>query len=308
MSSIKTAPDIVTEQLATSLAIDLVGIQNVKLPIRLNSQTQTSSQVDLLVSLSDKHTRGIHMSRLYTVLHKYFSKNILSFAGLKLVLKQAIKGQKGLAQSGRIKVTSQWPYLKKALKSSLQGWREYPGYFEVNYSKKRDLWTYIFGLEILYSSTCPCSASLSRQIIKEHFKKTFLKKNTFTKQQITDWLSKESFLAATAHAQKSKAFVKLRLSENSKNLFSVLKTVDSLESQLGTAVQTAVKREDEAEFARLNATNLMFCEDAVRKLALVFKNKKSILDYHIRVQHYESLHPFTVESSITKGVKQGWTS
>ena len=75
---------------------------------------------------------------------------------------------------------------------------------------------------------------------------------------------------------------------------------------MGTPVQTAVKQEDEAEFARLNARNLMFCEDAARRVAFLFKNKSSVLDYFIRAQHFESLHPFTVESSVVKGVKGGW--
>ena len=37
-----------------------------------------------------------------------------------------------------------------------------------------------------------------------------------------------------------------------------------MEAALGTPVQTAVKREDEQAFARLNGRNLMFCEDAPR--------------------------------------------
>ena len=42
--------------------------------------------------------------------------------------------------------------------------------------------------------------------------------------------------------------------------------IDRIESSLKTPVQAAVKREDEQEFARLNGQNLMFCEDAARRL------------------------------------------
>ena len=44
--------------------------------------------------------------------------------------------------------------------------------------------------------------------------------------------------------------------------FPVTTLVDAVEETLATLVRTAVKHEDEQEFARLNAANLMFCEDA----------------------------------------------
>ena len=306
MSFVQGVPDVVKEKVKPSLPIDLVGIRDLKLPIRLTSKITTGARLSVLVSLEDKNVRGIHMSRLYLSLHDYFSKNIVQFSGLKKVLMSAINSQKGNSSSGHIRVESDWPVLRKALKSSLSGWREYPFYFEVSYSKKETTFQYIVGGEVLYSSTCPCSASLSRQIIKQEFEKKFSKKNNLKKEDILDYFGDKKFLAATPHAQKSTAFFKLRLNEKSENSFSLLKTIDEIETVLGTPVQTAVKREDEAEFARLNASHLMFCEDAVRRVAFLFKNRQSILDYAIRVQHYESLHPFTVESFIVKGIEGGW--
>lgn len=306
MSLVPLVPDVAKEKLKMGLPIDLVGIQDIRMPVQLTSKVRVPAKVSILVSLEDKNTRGIHMSRLYLILHEYFSKNVVSFSGLKQALNQSIKGQKGISESGRIRLSACWPVLKKALKSSIKGWREYPFHMEVNYSKEGNTWTYISGAEVLYSSTCPCSASLSRKIIKEGFEESFSSKKHFTKKEVLAWLNDKNFLKATPHAQKSKAIFKVQLSEKSKNTFSLLKMIEKLEGQLGTPVQTAVKREDEAEFAKLNASNLMFCEDAVRKSALLFKNQKNILDYFIRVQHYESLHPFTVESSVVKGIKGGW--
>ena len=42
--------------------------------------------------------------------------------------------------------------------------------------------------------------------------------------------------------------------------------LETIESALATPVQTAVRREDEQEFARLNGENPMYCEDAVRRI------------------------------------------
>ena len=219
---------------------------------------------------------------------------------------KAIQSQKEDSGSGRIKLSVNWPVLRKALKSSVKGWRDYPVYFQVNYSKKKNSFEYIAGGKVLYSSTCPCSASLSAQIIKNDFEQRFSKEKNFNKKEVLNYLNDKSFLTATPHAQKSAAFFKLRIKESSKHNFSFLKTIDEIEESLGTAVQTAVKREDEAEFARRNAQNLMFCEDAARRLGKLFNGKKNIIDYLAQVQHYESLHPFTVESKICKGIKNGW--
>ncbi len=306
MSLSQQVPDVARERLKSSQAIDLVGIQGLSLPVRLTTQITTSAKLSVLVSLQDQKVRGIHMSRLYLSLHEYFSKNIVSFSGLKKVLLKAIKSQKGPSQSGRIRLSAGWPVLRKALKSSLRGWREYPFYLELNFEGKKKAFQYIAGGEVLYSSTCPCSASLAREIIKRDFEKAFISQNSIKKEEALAYLNERGFLSAVPHAQKSKAFFKLQLGEKSKNSFSFLKTVGKVEESLKTAVQTAVKREDEAEFARLNANNMMFCEDAVRRLAFLFRREKGLVDYFIRVQHYESLHPFTVESSIVKGVKGGW--
>src|SRR3546814_18432134 len=66
--------------------------------------------------------------------------------------------------------------------------------------------------------------------------------------------------------------------------------VDAIEAALGTPVQTAVKREDEQAFARLNAENLMFCEDAARRVAAALPADERIERFDATVPHFESLH------------------
>jgi GTP cyclohydrolase I len=67
--------------------------------------------------------------------------------------------------------------------------------------------------------------------------------------------------------------------------------IDALEHALGTPVQTAVKREDEQAFAELNAANLMFCEDAARRVSAVLARDPHVERFDAEVEHYESLHP-----------------
>ena len=304
--SLKNTIDIAKEKQDYKLPIDLVGLKDVVIPIKLNSKTQNSAKLSLQVSLDKASHRGIHMSRLYLLLHKNFAKKPVTFSLIKKTLQEGIKSQKGDSSSGFLSVHSRWPVLRKALKSSVKGWREYPFFMEVFYSSQKKKFEFFVGGEVLYSSTCPCSASLSLNLIKNNFANKLNSQKAFTKTEILEKMSEKDFLTATPHAQKSSAFFKVKLKESHafSTDFSLIKLIDEIEACLGTAVQTAVKREDEAEFARKNASNLMFCEDAVRRLGILFKEKKSFKAYSIRVEHYESLHPFTVKSEITKGMLQ----
>ena len=81
--------------------------------------------------------------------------------------------------------------------------------------------------------------------------------------------------------------------------------IDQVEETLGTAVQAAVKREDEQEFAALNGANLMFCEDAARRICSLLDEDKGFRDYRIEVRHMESLYPHDAVAITTKGVEGG---
>ncbi|MEI7973455.1 MAG: GTP cyclohydrolase, FolE2/MptA family, partial [Bdellovibrio sp.] len=66
--------------------------------------------------------------------------------------------------------------------------------------------------------------------------------------------------------------------------------IGAIEAILGTPVQEAVKRLDEQEFARRNAQNLMFCEDAARRIGGFLKSQSEVLAFSCSVFHLESLH------------------
>ena len=75
--------------------------------------------------------------------------------------------------------------------------------------------------------------------------------------------------------------------------------IDAVEAGLGTPVQTAVKREDEQAFARLNAENLMFCEDAARRVAAALASDPRIERFDAEVSHFESLHAHDAVARVT---------
>ena len=70
-------------------------------------------------------------------------------------------------------------------------------------------------------------------------------------------------------------------------------------------MQTAVKREDEQEFALRNGQNLMFCEDAARRVKQVLE-AGDYQDYRVRIEHQESLHAHDAVAVAVKGVPGGY--
>ena len=98
--------------------------------------------------------------------------------------------------------------------------------------------------------------------------------------------------------------VKVKLN-SSNDTFPVIELIDIVENTLKTPVQAAVKREDEQEFARLNGQNLMFCEDAARKIKAILERDK-YADYWLQINHYESLHAHDAVAIAVKGITNGY--
>ena len=148
-----------------------------------------------------------------------------------------------------------------------------------------------------YSSTCPASAALSRQLNAERFATDFGAARPLSTGVVRDWLASERGMAATPHAQRSTARVRVELRPAFAGL-PVTDLVDRVEAALGTPVQTAVKREDEQAFARLNAEHLMFAEDAARRVAAALHDDERVQSFEVDVAHHESLHAHDAVASV----------
>jgi GTP cyclohydrolase I len=160
------------------------------------------------------------------------------------------------------------------------------------------------GTEVVYSSTCPASAALSRQLIQQQFARDFDPAHPLDHAAVLAWLGSEQGIVATPHAQRSVARLLVRLADGVS--FNLISTLDRVEQALGTPVQTAVKREDEQAFALANGGNLMFCEDAARRIQKALDADPRIADFHVRLEHQESLHPHDAVAYASKGVPGGY--
>ena len=304
----QSMPDIAKSKSANQGQLDWVGMHNIEVPILFNSGNGTPSTfpavINAHVNLTNPEVKGIHMSRLYLLVDRLTEQEVTR-PWMEHLLKELLESHKGLSDSARIELSFELMVRRKALKSGFSGWRRYPVHI-TGKSLKGEV-SLEMSVQVVYSSTCPCSAALARQLIQDKFNDDFSGSESIDFDEMHDWLGSEQSILATPHSQRSTADIKVKLSESDKNEdFQILKVIDQVEGVLKTSVQTAVKREDEQEFARLNGQNLMFCEDACRKIKNHLDQDNAYKDFHIFVRHMESLHPHDATSETSKGIKGGY--
>jgi len=279
-----TLPDIAAQAARQALPLDWVGMRGIALPVFIEGQ-RLAAKADAGVSLDDGEARGIHMSRLYLALEMLEQQN-LTPALMQKVLQRFLDSHEGLANSAYLNIHTDLLLRRPALVSPLAGWKTYP--VTIAATLKNTVFHVELKIEVAYSSTCPCSAALARQLIQQQFVDDFANK-PLQHAEVLAWLGSTQGIVATPHSQRSTAQLHLHLDEFVDGL-PLTSTINDAEAALGTPVQTAVKRADEQAFALANGQNLMFCEDAARRLNLALRRSPGIREFHLRVIHAESLH------------------
>ncbi len=197
-----------------------------------------------------------------------------------------LTSHEGLARQAFLDLEGEALLRRPALISPLSGWKTYP--FALRCRCDAEGLAVILDLTVGYSSTCPCSAALARQLIQQAFDEDFADVPV-TREAVHAWLGSEQGILATPHSQRSQAHLSVRLADDLEAL-PLAALVERVEKALGTALQTAVKRVDEQAFALANGQNLMFCEDAARRLHHALRDQPGIEGFSLRVVHAESLH------------------
>ena len=279
-----TLPDIASQNARQIVPLDWVGMCGIALPIVIEGQRLTAT-ANAGVSLDDGEARGIHMSRLYLALEMLESQDLNPLL-LKKVLQQFLDSHDDLSICAYLRIHTQMLLKRPALVSPLSGWKTYP--VSIDASLKNGMFHVELKIEVNYSSTCPCSAALARQLIQQQFVNDFANK-PLEHADVLAWLGSSQGIVATPHSQRSTAIMQTQLS-NDQRALPIEVIIDEAEAALGTAVQTAVKRADEQAFALANGQNLMFCEDAARRLNVALKTVPGVQGLNLKVVHAESLH------------------
>ena len=279
-----TLPDIAAQSSQQAIALEWVGMCGIASPVLINGQ-RLSAKIDAGVNLVDATARGIHMSRLYLALDQLETEN-LTPALLRQLLQCFLDSHEGLSNKAYVRIQSDVLLKRPALVSPLAGWKSYPTSIEA--SLKNGMFHVELKILVSYSSTCPCSAALARQLIQRQFIDDFAN-TSLQHADVLAWLGSSKGIVATPHSQRSAAHLTIRLEHQFPQL--PLETIiNNAEGALGTAVQTAVKRADEQAFALANGQNLMFCEDAARRLNTVLQKSSGVEAFKLKVVHAESLH------------------
>jgi GTP cyclohydrolase I len=300
-------PDIANHTTAqTEGTLDWVGMSNIEMPIMVASKGErermVSAHVDAFVNLKEAKAKGIHMSRLYLLIDELSTSNILNYQSLVTLLDGFISSHNDLSDQAKLTFSFDYHLRRKSLISGKEGWKAYPVTLTGHLNQGK--LTIEMGIDVPYSSTCPCSAALARQLIQQAFQQKFVD-SELDIDVIREWLGTTEGIVATPHSQRSVAEVKVKLNNNVSD-FPITDLVDLIEDSLQTPVQAAVKREDEQEFARLNGQNLMFCEDAARRLQYSMSHAQEYDDFWLKINHLESLHAHDAVSITTKGVTNGY--
>ncbi|MGQ7960257.1 GTP cyclohydrolase FolE2 [Pseudomonas sp. SP16.1] len=279
-----TLPDIAAQATHHETPLDWVGMAGIAVPIRLAGQS-LAAQADIGVNLIEPGARGIHMSRLYLALQALQDQEP-DVPALQRLLDVCLDSHRELSDNASLRLHGAVLLQRPALVSPLAGWKAYP--FEIRARQDGRRFQVELQLELAYSSTCPCSAALARQLIQQKFSEDFADKS-LDHAEIVDWIGSTRGILATPHSQRSSAVLQLRLAADCQEL-PLLQLLDAAERALGTPVQTAVKRADEQAFALANGQNLMFCEDAARRLHQALRQLPQVGAFRLRVVHAESLH------------------
>ena len=248
-------PDIQSTGDGRKVAINKVGVTNVRYPISLrtpgkgqgNEFLHTVATINMFVSLPHD-VKGTHMSRFLEVLNEYHTE--LCSDTLPLVanrMKEKLKSDDAYLELS-------FPYFidKVAPVSGQSGKLDFDVAFEMASNGEDD---FVMTLKIPATSLCPCS------------------------KEISDY---------GAHNQRCDMTVKVRMADGVhlwiEELFGIVEQCAS------TQVFSVLKRPDEKWVTERAYENPKFVEDIVRDLAVALNNDDRVVWYQCSSENYESIH------------------
>jgi GTP cyclohydrolase I len=287
-------PDVALDRAAIVSELAEVGMSEIQVPLRILSTDGSLMQIQgvahAFVSLDRAEARGIHMSRIYKTLQENLPRELLSQELLQNCVQQFLRAHQDLSRRASLQLDFNWSLQRASLKSEQKAWRTYPVSLKAEFDGKN--FSFFVEVRVAYSSTCPASGALARQLVQEEFAKNFAEV-PLDFEKIKAWLGREEGMIATPHAQRSHAQVRVELipGQASPVLDVALQLINGIEDVLQTPVQGFVKRADEQEFALRNGRNLMFCEDAARRVQKFLQGSEFVKSFSGEFRHVESLHP-----------------
>ncbi len=245
-------PDVQGSQDKRRIAIDKVGVKDIRYPITLHcpatgGRQGTVANVNMYVGLPH-HQKGTHMSRFLEVLNEHHdsirSDQLLSIC----------HDMKDRLEAEEAHLELSFPYFidKKAPVSGQVGKIDIEVTLDCTSNLTDD---FVMGIKVPATSLCPCSKEISEY---------------------------------GAHNQRCEIEVKVRFAKG--KMMWIEELFDIVEQAASTQVFAVLKRPDEKWVTEAAYDNPKFVEDIVRDLAIVLNDEDRIAWYQLDSTNYESIH------------------
>ncbi len=249
-SSTTAMPDTQSSPDTRHIAIDKVGIKDIKHPVvvsdRSGREQHTIANFNMYVNLPEEY-KGTHMSRFVEILnHHEYEITVESFKWMIEEMTERLN-----AQSGDIEMTFSYFVNKAAPVSGVKSLMDYEVSFIGQIRDKKP--GVLVKVLVPVTTLCPCSKSIS---------------------------------AYGAHNQRSHITAAVRMSD----FIWIEELIDVIEKVASCELYGLLKRPDEKYVTERAYDNPKFVEDIVRDIAVEFNKDDRILGYTIESENFESIH------------------
>ena len=253
-------PDVQSSKDHRSIAIDKVGIKDIRHPVQVKDRTghiqHTVATFNMYVDLPH-HFKGTHMSRFVEILnHHDWEITVDSFKTMLTEMTDRLD-----ADCGHIEMTFDYFVNKSAPASGVQSLLDYK--VSLIGAHKNGVNTINVKVVVPVTSLCPCS------------------------KKISDY---------GAHNQRSHVTVDVQTDE----FIWIEEIIDVVEKQASCELYGLLKRPDEKIVTERAYDNPKFVEDIVRDIAAKLNDDDRIKSYVVESENFESIHNHSAYALIEK--------
>lgn len=253
-------PDVQSAMDQRQVAIDRVGVKDVKYPMRLRTrdggEQTTIASINMYVALPH-YKKGTHMSRFLEVLNDHAGEPVTPSRIPEIA--RAICRRLD-AQEAHFSAEFTYFINKPAPVTGMMGLMDYRVRFEANVNGTDD---FLMSVAAPAASLCPCSKEISQY---------------------------------GAHNQRCEIEAQVRFN----GLLWIEDLVTHLEGAASSPVYAVLKRPDEKWVTEKAYENPKFVEDIVRDLAVSLTQDERITWYSITSENFESIHNHNAYAQITR--------
>ena len=243
------------------VAIDRVGVTNLRFPIQVRDKAHSSQNTVATVSLTvdlPHQFKGTHMSRFIEVLNEHGS--VIHVDNIREILQHL---QKRLnAEQAHVEFDFPFFIEKRAPITGALGLMDYSVKFTA--AASHDDRDFVVTIVVPVSTVCPCSKAISRY---------------------------------GAHNQRSQVTFAIRFSTP----IWIEDLIQLVESSASSGLYSLLKRPDEKAVTERAYEHPVFVEDLVRNIAVRANEDSRIVWYKVEAENYESIHNHNAYAMIEKG-------